>query len=192
MRSHRWSAFAAAILSLSFVSGAAYAQRPGASMVAMSGVTGMGRDSVTRDQMPVIQELLLSHDRITRTVMNLPGGIRTLTESDNPLIARLINDHVTSMTERVAAGDDPNLPMESDAVRTLFRNKDKIRTYTEQTPKGILVVQISSDPATVAALQQHAAEVNELVRGGMAAMHETMMKKGATLRKSGPRSNADR
>jgi len=44
------------------------------------------------------------------------------------------------------------------------------------TSRGVVVVQTSSDPETVAALQQHAAEVSELVRDGMAAMHTAMTK----------------
>jgi hypothetical protein len=82
------------------------------------------------------------------------------------------------MKDRVVAGDDPGLPVESDALRALFRNKDKIRTHTDTTAKGIVIVQTSTDSATVAALQQHASEVTELVRGGMAAMHQAMMKNG--------------
>lgn len=186
MRWHRLSVFAAAALSLSFVSAAAYAQRPGGcDMMGMGGMMGMGRDSATRAQMAVVHELLLSHDRITRAVTKLPGGIRTITESDDPLIAQHIKDHVATMNERVVAGDDPGLPVESDALHALFRNKDKIRTHTDTTAKGIVVVQISSDPETVAALQQHASEVSELVRGGMAAMHEAMMKNGGMMMNGG-------
>jgi hypothetical protein len=38
------------------------------------------------------------------------------------------------------------------------------------------VVQTSSDPETVAALQKHAGEVSELAKRGMAAAHENMMR----------------
>ena len=42
----------------------------------------------------------------------------------------------------------------------------------------MIVVQTSNDPSTVAVLQRHASEVSDLVKGGMAAMHESMMKNG--------------
>jgi hypothetical protein len=42
----------------------------------------------------------------------------------------------------------------------------------------VIVVQVSSDPETVAALQQHASEVSDLVQGGMMAMRAAMMKNG--------------
>jgi hypothetical protein len=40
------------------------------------------------------------------------------------------------------------------------------------------VVQTSDDPKTVAALQTHAAEVSDLVQGGMAALHTAMLRNG--------------
>jgi hypothetical protein len=40
------------------------------------------------------------------------------------------------------------------------------------------VVQTSSDPETVAALQKHASEVSDLVKRGMAAAHENRMRNG--------------
>ena len=59
----------------------------------------------------------MNHDRITRTVTNLPDGVRTVTESADPRIAQLLKDHVTQMGQRVETGDDPGLPIESPALR---------------------------------------------------------------------------
>jgi TusA-related sulfurtransferase len=179
---HRWSVLAAAILTLSLASAPAYAQRHGGAMMGMGGsMMGMGHDSATMAQMAVFHELILNHDRITRTVTNLPDGIRTVTESDDPQVAQRIKEHVASMSQRVVAADDPGLPIESPALHAIFRNKDKIRTHTDTTAKGIVVVQTSSDPVTAAALQQHASEVTDLVRGGMVAMHDAMMKNGGMM-----------
>ena len=58
----------------------------------------------------------------------------------------------------------------------IYANKDKIRTTSEPSVRGIVVTQTSSDPKVIALLQEHAVEVSELVRGGMAAMHTAMMK----------------
>jgi hypothetical protein len=137
---------------------------------------GGARDSATTQQLRDIHALLANHDRINRTVTNLSDGIRTATESDDPEIAALIKTHVAKMGERVRAGDDPGLPMESPALRAIFRNKDKINTAYEVTAKGVVVVQTSTDPKTVALLQEHAAEVTDLVKGGMPALHSAMMR----------------
>ena len=185
MRWHcRPSLAIAVVLAVIATAATADAQGPGRGMMGMRGgmgMMGMARDSATRAQMGVIHQLVLNHERISRTVTNLPDGIRTVTESDDSLIAKGIREHVATMNDRVVAGDDPGLPVESEALRALFRDRDKIRTHVDTTAKGIVVVQTSTDPVTVAALQQHASEVSELVRGGMAAMHEAMMKNGGMM-----------
>jgi hypothetical protein len=125
--------------------------------------------------------LLASHEQIVRTVENLPDGIRTVTESDDPAVADLIRQHVLSMESQVREGTAPRMPMQSEAVRTIFRDRDGIRSTVEHTDRGVIVVQTSSNAATVAALQQHASEVTDLVRGGMAAMHDAMMMRGGMM-----------
>jgi hypothetical protein len=140
------------------------------------GMMGMGRGSATADDMGTIHELAVHHDKIKRTVENLPDGIRTVTESDDPEIAKLIKEHVAKMGERVRAGKMMRVPLESPAVHEIYRNKDKIRTTTEQTAKGVIVVQTSADPKIAKLLQAHAVEVTSLVEGGMEAMHGAMMR----------------
>ena len=136
----------------------------------------MGRDAATAGDMSAIHELAVGHDRIRRTVTNLPDGIRTITESDDPRIVQLIREHVARMGQRVRAGKMMGVPIESPAVHRIYASKDRIRTTSEATPAGIVVTQTSSDPAIVALLQEHAVEVSALVGGGMEAMHAAMMK----------------
>ena len=70
------------------------------------------------------------------------------------------------------------MPIESPALHSIFRDKDKIKSTYETTEKGIVVVQTSTDATVVKALQDHAAEVTYFARRGMAAAHEAMMKTG--------------
>jgi hypothetical protein len=149
------------------------------------GMMSAGPNSATAAEIGDIHELLDNHDRITRKVVNLPYGIRTITESEDPRIARTIKVHVANMGERVSAGKDPRLPIESPALRAIFKNKDKIKTTYETTDKGVIVVQTSGDPETVAVLQKHASEVSELVRGGMRALHTAMMRNGGMMHGEG-------
>ena len=152
-----------------------------------SGMTGMSHDPATMAEMGTIRELIVNHDRIKRSVTNLPDGIWTVTESDDPQIAKLIKDHVASMDQRVSAKSDPGLPIESPALRSILRNGDKVQTTIEMTEKGAIVIQTSTDPETVAALQQHASEVSDLVKGGMAAVHSAMMKNSGGMMQRGMR-----
>jgi hypothetical protein len=128
-------------------------------------------------QMAEIHDLFSNHDKMTRTVMNLPNGVRTVTESSDPRVAQLLKDHVASSQQRVESGVDPGLPIESDALRAIYANYKKIKTAVETTATGVIVVQTSDDPATVTALQQHASEVTTFIDEGMEAMHKAMMKR---------------
>jgi hypothetical protein len=128
-------------------------------------------------QMAEIHDLFANHDKMTRTVMNLPNGVRTVTESSDPRVAQLLKDHVASSRQRVESGVDPGLPIESDALRAIYANYKKIQTTVETTTTGVIVVQTSADPATVTALQQHASEVTTFIDEGMEAMHKAMMRK---------------
>ena len=136
----------------------------GGMMALRSGMMGIAHDSATMAQLRVIHTLFVNHDRIKRTVTNLADGIRAVTESDDPEIAALLETHVVDMVKRVGAGDDPGLPIESDALHSIFRDKDKIRTSVETTANGVIVVQTSDDPETVAELQEHAAQVTDFAR----------------------------
>ena len=131
-------------------------------------MAGGMHDDAFRADMGLVHDMLGSHERIERKVTNLPNGIRTVTESDDPQVAATIKAHVASMANRLEEGREFNLF--SPTIPVLFENKDKIRTAVEQTGKGVIVTQTSDDAKIVAALQAHAGEVSELVRDGMAAM----------------------
>jgi hypothetical protein len=168
-------------------------QRSGAMMNGMGrGMMARQHDATAMSEMGDIHELFVNHDRITRTVTNLPNGIRTVTESADPRIAQILREHVTSMGQRVETGNDPGLPIESPALRAIYRNYDRIHSTFEPTPTGIVVIQTSTDQDTVAALQQHAAEVTEFVDDGMAAMHRAMMKNGGGMMHGGMRGSMQR
>jgi hypothetical protein len=151
----------------------------GPGMMMMQG----GHDAGAMAQMRDIHELFANHDRMTRTVTNLPDGIRTVTESNDPQVAKLITDHVASSRKQVETGIDPGLPIESPALRAIYAHYDKIVTTVEATEKGVMVVQTSTDAQVVAALQQHAAEVTEFINDGMAAMRKAMMKNGGVMQR---------
>ena len=152
---------------------------------------GMMEGSATMDERSDIHDLFFNHDRIKRTVTNLPDGIRTVTESDDPQIVEVIKKHVAEMGQRVEEGRDPGLPIETPALHAIFRNKDKIKSTYEVTKKGVVVVQTSTDPITVKALQDHAAEVSELAQRGMVAAHEAMMRNGGMMRATSTNTKTD-
>jgi hypothetical protein len=135
-----------------------------------------GGDAAFAADMELVHQLVTNNRAITRTVEHLSNGIRTLTESDVPAIAGFIQAHVASMEKRLEEGEVFNLF--SPTLPTIFENYERIRSAVEYTPTGVAVEQTSDDPALVAALQAHAAEVTELVDEGMIAMMRGMMQSG--------------
>ena len=150
---------------------------------------GMMGGNATSGERSDIHDLFSNHDQIKRTVTNLPDGIRTVTESNDPQVSATIKKHVAEMGKRVEEGRDPGLPIETPALHAIFRDKDKIKTAYETTEKGIIVVQTSTDAGAVKALQDHAAEVSDLAQRGMIAAHEAMMKNGGGMMGRGMRGS---
>ena len=144
------------------------------------------QDAGSSADMDLVHDLLMDHTKIRRTVTNLPNGIKTVTESDDPKVAQTIKAHVASMSERLKDGREFNIF--STTLPVLFENRDKIKSEVTVTEKGSIVTRTSSDPRVIAALHGHAAEVTELVQDGMVAMRRGMMSRMAMGRNSAPAS----
>lgn len=154
---------------------------------------GMGRGPVgmltTQDtnsaaDMGVAMNLVHENTKIRRTVTNLPDGIKTVTESDDPKIAQDIKAHVASMSGRLKDGKEFNIF--STTLPVIFDNADKIKATVEMTDKGAIVTRTSTDAKVVAALQGHAGEVTELVQEGPTAFHRGLSARMA-MGPGGPR-----
>ena len=83
----------------------------GAAVGTMAGPVGMltRQDEGSSADMQLVHELLANNAKIRRTVTNLPDGIRTLTESDDPQVAQAIKSHVASMSQRLQDGREFNI-----------------------------------------------------------------------------------
>lgn len=152
----------------------------------MGGHTAMltKQDAGSAADMDVVHDLLSNNAKIKRSVTLLPDGIRTVTESDDPAVAKSIQAHVASMSQRLEDGREFNIF--SGTLPVLFANRDKIASKVEMTAKGAVVTRTSADAKVVAALQAHSAEVTELVQDGMVAMRRAMMTRMAMNAGGGP------
>ncbi len=169
--------------------GGAYAQGIGHAAGAehMHGADGTGHDETTMpglrglnatpEESAELAVMFRNFETITREVMNMPNGIRSVTRSsDEKVMAKMVS-HVIGMIGRVEAGDDPKILIQSPTLDIFFARGDDIRSEVEITAEGIVVVQTSDDPDIVTALQTHAAEVSDMADRGMQAVHEMMMKR---------------
>lgn len=108
--------------------------------------------------------LLTNHEKITRKVTKRKDGVETLTESQDPKIARKIQEHVHWMSERVEKGKP--IRMRDPLFAELFRYANKIKIESTKTKQGVRVIETSDDPDVVRLIQAHADVVSKFVANG--------------------------
>lgn len=112
----------------------------------------------------VFGALLDHHTKLRRTVTELPYGIESLTESDDPEFAAKIKDHVAAMKIRLEEGR--RLRQWDPLFVAMFDHADKITFTYEQTPRGIRARETSSDPYVAELIKVHARAVTGFVNEG--------------------------
>lgn len=139
----------------------------------MPGLRGV---NTTPEETAEMAAMFRNFRTITREVVELENGIRTVTRSSDPKVMEQLVSHVTVMIDRVERGDDPKVFIQSRTLDIMFERGDQIETSIEVTDNGVVVTQISDDPEIVTALKVHAAEVTDMADRGMHAVHEKMMR----------------
>lgn len=127
---------------------------------------GMMHDAGHQADMEVFHQLLDNGTKVTRTVTRRPDGVESVTESDDPVIARAIQTHLDSMSARVK--EKRPIHQRDPLFREVFANADRIVLRHEMTPKGVKVVETSSDPYVVRLIQAHADVVTAFIANGRA------------------------
>lgn len=130
----------------------------------------MGADAA---DMSGYMEMFSRHTEISRTVEEIPGGVRTTTESNSPDLVAQLHGHVSSMYSHLNHGAE--VMCMSPSLPTLFRNAGGYRRQLTLTPKGVIAEETSDDPALTNVIRAHAEEVSGFVRDGMPAMMRGMM-----------------
>lgn len=132
---------------------------------------GKGPDSAMRADQAVFHFLLEHHKDIRRTIKKLDNGVETLTESDQPEVAKKIQEHVEAMHRRVK--DGKGLRFWDDLFVAIFKNHAKIAMTVEKTEKGVRVKETSDDLFTVKLIQAHAEVVSRFVKYGFDEAQKT-------------------
>jgi hypothetical protein len=127
---------------------------------------GQWNDPAFRKDQELFHTLLTNRQSITRKVTNTEKGIETVTESDDPEIAKAIQKHVLAMKARVEEGRP--IHMRDPLFAALFGNADKIEMSVEKTDGGVRVVETSDDPYTAKLIQAHARVVSLFIKNGQA------------------------
>ena len=134
---------------------------------------GMAMDATAQADMQVFHQLIENRAKISRTVTPRPDGVESLTESDDPAVTKLIQTHVAAMAARVKEARPIHL---RDALfAEVFKHADRIAMQIEETPRGLRVVETSTDGYAVKLIQAHAEVISLFLANG----HAEVMKNHA-------------
>jgi hypothetical protein len=169
---------ALAALGASAVMGIGYALRGilGSPVLGIRLTDGGGMMGAGPADMSLYMDMFNRHTEITRTVEEIPGGVRTTTQSDAADLAAKLHAHVSSMYSHVDHGSE--VMCMSQSLPTLFRNAGGYRRQLTLTPTGVIAEETADDPALTQAIRAHAQEVTGFVRDGMPPMMRGMMGSG--------------
>jgi hypothetical protein len=137
---------------------------------------GPGMGGVTGMDMSRYMNMFMRHGELGRSVEDIPGGVRTTTESDSPDLVAELQAHVSSMYSNLDQGAE--VTCMSSSLPTLFRRAPDYQRQITFTAKGIVAVETASDPDLTSAIREHAREVTGFVVEGMPAMMRGMMGPG--------------
>lgn len=169
---------AGGVLGLGYVRRSIFAPRSTAvRLTDGGGFMGAGHMDMSR-----YMEMFMRHNEIDRVVEDIPGGVRTTTESRSPDLAAQLQAHVSSMYAHLDQGSE--ISCMSQSLPTLFRRAGGYRRTLTLTPKGVVAEETADDPALTDVIRAHAREVTGFVEQGMPAMMQQSMGCGRMM---GPR-----
>lgn len=143
----------------------------------MRHMPGLRGENASAEESEELAIMFRGFQTMTRTVENLPNGIRTVTSSSDPVVMEALVNHAVGMIDRVGQKDDPKILIQSPTLDIFFARGEKILSDVEITDEGLVVVQTSDDPEVIKALHVHAAEVTAMAEQGMHAVHMMMMQR---------------
>jgi hypothetical protein len=131
---------------------------------------GMMMDGDHAQDMELFHYLLDNKEQIRRTVTELPDGVETLTESDDPEVAAKIREHVAAMYRRIE--EDRPIHRRDPLFAEIFDHADAIEMMMEKTDNGLRVVETSSDPYVAKLIKSHAEVVSQFLVNGRMEMRK--------------------
>ncbi|TDK85076.1 hypothetical protein EUA02_30345 [Mycobacterium paragordonae] len=156
--------------------GAAYVLRRSIIDMPSGHANGPGMGGVSGTDMSRYMNMFMRHGELRRTVEDIPGGIRTTTESNSADLVAELQAHVSSMYSHLGEGEE--VTCMSQSLPTLFRRAPEYQRHVTFTAKGIVAEETATDPALTNAIRAHAREVTGFVVEGVPAMMRNMMGNG--------------
>jgi len=121
-----------------------------------NGMNGIMSPGNMQGPMRTGMEMFRLHAEMKRTASDIPDGIHAVTESEDPRVASLIQEHVSAMYARLDKGQPFPYPM-SRSVPTMFANSSRYHRRLTILSKGIAVTETSDDPEMIQVIRWNAA-----------------------------------
>lgn len=137
---------------------------------------GPGFDGASSGEMSQYMNMFMRHGELRRSVEDIPGGIRTTTESDSADLVAELQSHVAAMYARLDRGAE--VMCMSSSLPTLFRRAPDYQRRLTFTANGVVAEETATDPEVTRAIREHGREVTGFVVEGMPAMMRGMMGDG--------------
>ena len=113
--------------------------------------------------------LVHNHESIEREIEDIPGGVRTVTTSDDPEMVTVLQKHVADMKDILESG---GMVRRWDPLFVeLFEHSDEIQMEIQKLADGLEVRETSENPRVTELIRAHARKVNEFVAEGPEAAH---------------------
>lgn len=128
------------------------------------GGRGQWDDSRFNEDRKWFHFLVDNRARIRRTIEQLPNGVETVTESDDPEVAAGIQTHVAAMHARLKEG--LGIHLRDPLFREVFHHADKIHMKITDIETGVRVTETSDDPYVASLIQAHANVVSKFIENG--------------------------
>jgi hypothetical protein len=125
---------------------------------------GRGTDEAHRQDQALFAELLTHHQQLKRETQTLPNGIIARTVSDNPALAKVLQQHVIGMEKRFASGRairswDP-------LFAALFEYRDQIKMTYRMIENGVEAELTAEDPKMIELIHCHDQTLQNFVDQG--------------------------
>lgn len=130
---------------------------------------GRGTDESHRRDQALFGRLLTDHKQLRRETEPLANGIRVRTMSENPELARILQEHVEGMKVRFGGGRairswDP-------LFSALFEYRDEISMVYRNIDNGVEAELTAEDPKLIELIHAHDLTLHQFVERGFDASH---------------------
>ncbi len=129
---------------------------------------GQAGRGMRADEHEAIWSLLDYHESVTRSIENLPDGVKTTTTTSRPELVPALRTHVQQMARRLEEGRPVRIW--DPVFRDVFEHAAEIEVEMTEIDGGIMVTQTTDNPAVVPVIRAHAQKVAEFARQGHAAV----------------------